>query len=1251
MCAWFPMAMLHVLGVVVFVLPVITSISTTYILDEHLSCSANQTTAEVFQCESVCLPPTSVCNGIPECPSGQDEAVQQCGCLNNEFRCSNSCVALVKRCDRHADCDNEEDELDCKSFICPITHFKCNNHFCVPLHSVCDFTDDCGDNSDEIDCPHRPCWHMEFTCNNGKCIRPMSLCDGRNDCLDGSDEDDCTPDAFVRCGDGSLVHRYQWCDDHSDCEDNHADEINCRACDERTEFRCSNGRCVRKANICDAQCDCGPVNNSSYFCEDERDCHPFYTITEGVTICKLGKSLGCSVPESAHTSAKERCIRKEFLCDGHNDCYNGNFLSDEFGCDIPNDVQQMTESFRCKDSRTLPDYLRCDFKYDCLDGDDEHDCPFTECREGEWSCSNGQCIPYNSYCDLTLDCMDKTDEINCSSKVCREGYVKCQVGGQCLAQQFNSLFYIRRLEGMQGRLRQVLGSKVCREGCVKCQARRYAGKATSSARWVGSVSLNSLTPSFTSTGSKARRYAGKAASSARWVGSVLLNSLTPCFTLPGSKVCREGYVKCQVGGQCLAQQFWCDYFIDCPDGSDESNCSTRLCGPDQFTCDSGQCVDARLRCYDSGSPRDGCADGSHLKHCREWECVEQNQFKCRGGPCLNISLLCDHAIDCKGSWNDEDGCPFTCSASTPQCECRDIHINCTDRHLVSVPTDTEKEITWFHLGSNQLNETLNNDTFVQFERILYLDLSNNSLRALPPLMFRNQWRLSVLDLHDNLITYLSNGSFYGLASLKALHLQGNKLQAIQAYAFYGLYSIISLDLQGQEIHSIEPEAFIGLHSLAGLDLSHNKITLLSHGTLRGMPSLLFLNLSENWIKEIEPNVFRSVPLLDKLVTDEFRFCCLARNTSSVCLPPPDEFSSCEDLMSNLVLRLCVWLLAGVATVGNVLVIVWRTRYSHCNQVHSFLITNLALGDLIMGCYLLLIALVDWYYRGVYFIHDSTWRSSKLCALAGFLSTFSSELSVFTLTVITLDRFLVIIFPFRVRRLEMARTRRLMALGWSMAAVLSALPLSHIPYFHNFYGRSGVCLALHITPDKPSGWEYSVFVFLFLNLASFSVIAVGYLWMFVAARTTQLAVARDRRSTESAMAWRMTLLVATDAACWVPIIGLGLASLAGFTMPPQVFAWVAVFVLPLNAAINPVLYTISTAPFLSQGRRGIFRSWKSQQNSSNIPTRQYISGFADSPKSDNSTCYSLIKRTSVRWHQKVDTAVCEHGEVITLSQLD
>ena len=84
------------------------------------------------------------------------------------------------------------------------------------------------------------------------------------------------------------------------------------------------------------------------------------------------------------------------------------------------------------------------------------------------------------------------------------------------------------------------------------------------------------------------------------------------------------------------------------------------------------------------------------------------------------------------------------------------------------------------------------------------------------------------------------------------------------------------------------------------------------------------------------------------------------------------------------------------------------------QVHSFLITNLAIGDFFMGGYLLIIAVVDSYYRGVYIIYDRSWRNSDLCRFSGFISTFSSELSVFTLTVITLDRLVCIIFPLRVR---------------------------------------------------------------------------------------------------------------------------------------------------------------------------------------------------------------------------------------------
>lgn len=90
-------------------------------------------------------------------------------------------------------------------------------------------------------------------------------------------------------------------------------------------------------------------------------------------------------------------------------------------------------------------------------------------------------------------------------------------------------------------------------------------------------------------------------------------------------------------------------------------------------------------------------------------------------------------------------------------------------------------------------------------------------------------------------------------------------------------------------------------------------------------------MSGNPLVSIDPNAFRSVLTLNHLVFDEFRFCCSARRVRK-CLPNPDEFSSCEDLMSNFVLRICVWLLGVCATFGNLLVIVWRIRYQHSNRV-------------------------------------------------------------------------------------------------------------------------------------------------------------------------------------------------------------------------------------------------------------------------------------------------------------------------------
>jgi hypothetical protein len=58
---------------------------------------------------------------------------------------------------------------------------------------------------------------------------------------------------------------------------------------------------------------------------------------------------------------------------------------------------------------------------------------------------------------------------------------------------------------------------------------------------------------------------------------------------------------------------------------------------------------------------------------------------------------------------------------------------------------------------------------------------------------------------------------------------------------------------------------------------------------------------------------------------------------------------------------------------------------------------------------------------------------------------------------------------------------------------------------------------------------------------------------------------------------------------------------------QVYAWVAVFVLPLNSAINPVLYTLSTAPFMRNFRKKAWRLRKSLRRSVTADTRHSYVG--------------------------------------------
>ena len=108
------------------------------------------------------------------------------------------------------------------------------------------------------------------------------------------------------------------------------------------------------------------------------------------------------------------------------------------------------------------------------------------------------------------------------------------------------------------------------------------------------------------------------------------------------------------------------------------------------------------------------------------------------------------------------------------------------------------------------------------------------------------------------------------------------------------------------------------------------------------------------------------------------------------------------------------------------------------------------------------------------------------AQQGAIAVLSSEVSVMTICLLSADRMKNVLFPYRGKSLTLKVTHLLCFLIWIVGGIIAFIPTVGFDYFgsrqkgHHFYGRSVVCLPLQLSTDKPSGWEYSVAMFVGLN---------------------------------------------------------------------------------------------------------------------------------------------------------------------------
>ncbi|CAM5103266.1 unnamed protein product [Eretmochelys imbricata] len=525
---------------------------------------------------------------------------------------------------------------------------------------------------------------------------------------------------------------------------------------------------------------------------------------------------------------------------------------------------------------------------------------------------------------------------------------------------------------------------------------------------------------------------------------------------------------------------------------------------------------------------------------------------------------------------------------------------------------------------------IDKDAFQNLPSLKYLSISNTGIKFLPTVHKLQSLQKVLLDIQDNInIRTIERNSFMGLSSESVIiRLNKNGIREIQNHAFNGTY-LDELNLSdNHNLEKLPNEVFQGANGPVVLDISKTRISFLpayglenikklrarSTYNLKKLPALeKFVALIEanltypshccaftNWKRQISAlhpicnksdvmqdadeqpvdRMHRRSAAEDYISNDYIAFDSLENEfdfdyglcnevVHVACSPKPDAFNPCEDIMGYNILRVLIWFINILAITGNIVVLIILISSQYKLTVPRFLMCNLAFADLCIGIYLLLIASVDIQTKSQYYNYAIDWQTGAGCSAAGFFTVFASELSVYTLTVITLERWHTITYAMQLdRKVRFRHAMVIMIFGWMFAFTVAVLPIFGV----SSYMKVSICLPMDI--ETPLSQAYIIFL-LVLNVLAFMIICACYICIYFTVRNPNVISSNS----DTKIAKRMAILIFTDFLCMAPISFFAIsASLKLPLITVSKSKILLVLFYPINSCANPFLYAIFTKTF-------------------------------------------------------------------------
>lgn len=148
--------------------------------------------------------------------------------------------------------------------------------------------------------------------------------------------------------------------------------------------------------------------------------------------------------------------------------------------------------------------------------------------------------------------------------------------------------------------------------------------------------------------------------------------------------------------------------------------------------------------------------------------------------------------------------------------------------------------------------------FKSLEKVIRLNLSNNSISYLDESVFSKDSKLEFLALSDNNLTSVT-GTFNRTRRMRELRLSSNQIHDITD-AFKGLTFLRKISMRSNLVTHIPDDAFSDNSELAEINLSENKIRWMGRNALKGLVTLNKLLLQGNQLLSLNGSI-RNLPKL------------------------------------------------------------------------------------------------------------------------------------------------------------------------------------------------------------------------------------------------------------------------------------------------------------------------------------------------------------------------------------------------------